>query len=77
MKLADLGIATAADITRITRSDVALGTASYMAPEQLEGGQVTPATDIYALATVAFEVLSGAEGPQRPLAHGGRARHLQ
>jgi len=59
IKLADLGIATAADITRITRSDVALGTASYMAPEQLEGRKVTPATDIYALATVAFEVLSG------------------
>ncbi len=61
IKLADLGIATAADITRITRSDVALGTASYMAPEQLEGGRVSSATDLYALATVAFEMLSGAK----------------
>ena len=59
IKLADLGIATAADVTRITRSDVALGTASYMSPEQLEGGKVSPATDVYALATVAFEMLSG------------------
>ena len=61
IKLADLGIATAADITRITRSDVALGTASYMAPEQLEGGRVGAATDLYALATVAYEMLSGAK----------------
>ena len=59
IKLADLGIATAADHTRITRSGVALGTASYMAPEQIEGERVTPATDVYALATVAFELLAG------------------
>jgi len=59
IKLADLGIATAADHTRITRSGVALGTASYMAPEQLEGERVTAATDVYALATVAFELLAG------------------
>jgi serine/threonine protein kinase len=58
-KLADLGIATAADDTRITRSGVVLGTAAYMAPEQLEGGDVGPAADIYALAAIAFEALSG------------------
>jgi serine/threonine-protein kinase len=58
-KLADLGIATAAERTAITRSDVVLGTASYMAPEQLAGGRAGPATDLYALAAVAFEALSG------------------
>jgi eukaryotic-like serine/threonine-protein kinase len=58
-KLADLGIATAADQTKITRSGIVLGTASYMAPEQLEGRRVGPATDIYALAAIAFEALSG------------------
>ncbi len=59
VKLADLGIASATDRTRITRSGQALGTASYMAPEQLEGERATPASDIYALATVAFEALTG------------------
>jgi serine/threonine protein kinase len=59
-KLVDLGIATAADHTRITQSGIVLGTAAYMAPEQLDGSKVGPATDIYALAVVAFEALSGA-----------------
>ena len=58
-KLADLGIATASDGTKITRSGIVLGTAAYMAPEQLEGGDVGPAADIYALAAIAFEALSG------------------
>jgi serine/threonine-protein kinase len=61
-KLADLGIATAVDLTRITRSGELLGTAAYMAPEQLEGGEPGPASDVYALAAVCFEALTG----QRP-----------
>jgi hypothetical protein len=63
-KLADLGIATAAHHTRITRSGVLLGTASYMAPEQLEGEQVGPPADIYALAAVCFEALTGERARQ-------------
>jgi serine/threonine-protein kinase len=58
-KLADLGIATASDQTRITRSGLVLGSAAYMAPEQLDGDQVGPATDVYALAAVAYEALTG------------------
>ena len=58
-KLADLGIATAADGTQITRSGVVLGTASYMAPEQLDGRGAGPPADVYALAAIAFEALSG------------------
>ncbi len=59
-KLADLGIAFAAErATHITRTGTVLGTPSYMAPEQLEGRDVGPAVDVYSLATVAFEALSG------------------
>ena len=58
-KLADLGIATASDGTQITRSGVVLGTAAYMAPEQLEGRGAGPPADVYALAAIAFEALSG------------------
>jgi serine/threonine protein kinase len=64
VKLVDLGIATAADSTRITRSGVIVGTAAYMAPEQLDGQRTGPATDVYALAAVAFEALSGRKARQ-------------
>ncbi|CAA9517575.1 MAG: Serine/threonine protein kinase PrkC, regulator of stationary phase, partial [uncultured Solirubrobacterales bacterium] len=60
VKLADLGIAFVAErATHITRTGTVLGTPSYMAPEQLEGREVGPGVDVYALAAVAFEVLSG------------------
>jgi serine/threonine protein kinase len=58
-KLADLGIATAAEQSRITRSGNVLGTAAYMAPERLDGGSGDPSVDVYALAAVAYEALSG------------------
>jgi serine/threonine protein kinase len=59
VKLADLGIATAAEQSKITRSGAVLGTAAYMAPERLDGKPGGPAVDVYALAALAFEVLSG------------------
>jgi serine/threonine-protein kinase len=59
VKLADLGIATAAERTHITHSGVVLGTAAYLAPERLDGNAGGPAADVYATAAVAFEMLSG------------------
>jgi len=59
VKLADLGIATAVESTRITKSGTVMGTASYMAPEQLEGHRAGPPADVYSLAVVAWEALSG------------------
>jgi tRNA A-37 threonylcarbamoyl transferase component Bud32 len=59
IKLADLGIALSAELTRLTAVGTALGSVPYMAPEQLGGDDVTPATDVYALAALAYEVLSG------------------
>jgi hypothetical protein len=59
VKLADLGLATAAEITRITPPGSILGTPAYMAPEQARPLPCTRAVDVYALATIAFEALSG------------------
>ena len=59
VKLADLGVGTAADNTRITTSGMVLGTPAYMSPEQVDGARPTPAVDIYALGAVAYELLSG------------------
>jgi serine/threonine protein kinase len=63
-KLVDLGIATASERTQITAAGTVLGTPSYMAPEQLEGGRITKAVDIYALGAVAFELLGGRKARQ-------------
>src|SRR5918992_3231541 len=59
VKVADLGLATAAEITKITPPGAILGTPAYMAPEQARAGPCTPAVDVYSLATIAFESLSG------------------
>jgi serine/threonine protein kinase len=58
-KLADLGIATAVDATSITTTNDVIGTLSYIAPERLEGAKNDPSADVYSLAAVAFEALSG------------------
>src|SRR3954462_8568677 len=63
-KLVDLGIATASERTQITAAGTVLGTPAYMSPEQLEGGAITKAVDIYALGAVAFELLSGRKARQ-------------
>jgi eukaryotic-like serine/threonine-protein kinase len=48
----------------LTNSEGLLGTLVYMAPEQLERGEATPASDIYSLGLVMFEMITG----QRPFA---------
>jgi len=59
VKVADLGLATAAEITKITPPGTILGTPAYMAPEQARAGPCTLAVDVYALASIAFQALSG------------------
>ncbi len=59
IRLADFGIAHAIGATQLTTAGTVLGTAHYMAPEQAQGGQVGPATDIYAVGIVLYEMLTG------------------
>jgi serine/threonine-protein kinase len=46
LKVADFGIARAAELTRLTQHGTVLGTAAYLSPEQAAGEEVTTATDI-------------------------------
>ncbi len=55
----DFGIARAADAVALTATDLVLGTARYIAPEQADGRGATAASDVYSLGVVAFECLSG------------------
>ena len=59
LKVADFGIARAAEATALTQVGTVLGTAAYLAPEQAAGEEVTAATDVYALGAVVYELLTG------------------
>jgi serine/threonine protein kinase len=61
IKLSDFGIAkiVGGDDTLVTRAGEVVGTPTYIAPEQARGHDVSPATDVYALATMVYQLLSG------------------
>lgn len=58
-RLSDFGTVRLVDAARMTAVDLTLGTASYLAPEQMHGSDVGPAADIYALGLVLLEALTG------------------
>ena len=76
LHVADFGIATAHGSVSLTRTGTVLGTVGYLAPEQAEGKPASPASDRYALAVVAFELLTGTRPFARDSAMAEAAAHI-
>jgi eukaryotic-like serine/threonine-protein kinase len=74
--VADFGIASAAGLDSMTMTGTILGTAGYLSPEQAQGDRATPASDRYALAVVAFELLTGRRPFERDSATAEAAAHV-
>jgi hypothetical protein len=71
--LTDFGIAKSASfLTGLTGTGGFIGTLEYMAPEQIEGREVSPQTDVYALAATFYQCLTGRVPFQREIAEGVR-----
>ena len=66
VKIVDFGIAKVQDsLLGSTVQDVRIGTPAYMSPEQVRGEQVTTASDVYAMAILASEMITGQRPPDR------------
>lgn len=59
VKITDFGIAKAAAAVPLTRTGMVVGTAQYVSPEQAQGKDVGPTSDIYSLGVVGYEMLAG------------------
>jgi serine/threonine protein kinase len=58
-KLADFGIARAADTHAITETGTIIGTAAYISPEQAAGEPAEPASDVYSFGVLLYRMLTG------------------
>ncbi len=58
VKLSDFGLVRAASAGQ-SRDDKIVGTVAYLSPEQVEGGEIGPASDVYSAGIVLFELLTG------------------
>jgi protein kinase-like protein len=77
IRVSDFGIARAADQDTLTEVGSVLGSVGYMAPEQARGEPTSPASDRYALACVAFELLTGRRPYERESPAAEAAAHAQ
>jgi tRNA A-37 threonylcarbamoyl transferase component Bud32 len=76
IKVADFGVASAAHLGSYTEAGTVVGTAGYLAPEQARGERAVPSSDLYALAVVAFELLTGARPFERKSATAEAMAHV-
>jgi serine/threonine-protein kinase len=77
-RLTDFGVAKAVEVSeeRLTRVGFAVGTPSYMSPEQASGEAVDSRSDVYSLACVLYEMLAGAAPYTGPSAQAIIARSV-
>lgn len=75
VKVADFGIARAADATTLSGPGAVLGTAKYMSPEQATGSVATSRSDLYSLGVVLYEMLTGEVPFEAADPAQARARH--
>ena len=68
-KLMDFGIARVADAATLTATGEVVGTLAYMSPEQLRGEDLTFDCDVWALAMIAYEMLTGSHAFATQAAH--------
>src|SRR4029079_12431821 len=59
VKLADFGIAKAAEDSNITQLGSVLGTAAYISPERARGQEATVSSDVYSAGVVLYQALAG------------------
>lgn len=59
VKVMDFGLAHLADVTKLTQTDMMVGTPAYMAPEQAQRQTADRRTDIWALGVVLYEMVTG------------------
>ncbi len=59
VKITDFGLAKSAEQTKITKTGTTMGTVAYMSPEQARGEEVDHRTDIWSLAVVLYEMITG------------------
>ncbi|RAO46594.1 Non-specific serine/threonine protein kinase [Micromonospora noduli] len=75
--LVDFGVAVTREATSLTAANQIVGTALYMAPEQVAKNETTPAIDIYALGAVVYHCLAGRPPHQGENAVAVALRHLE
>jgi serine/threonine-protein kinase len=59
VKVTDFGVAHVVDSTSVTDAGHMIGTATYLSPEQARADRVSPASDVYSLGVVGYEMLTG------------------
>jgi eukaryotic-like serine/threonine-protein kinase len=76
VRVTDFGIARAANAATLSGVEAIMGSIPYCSPEQLSGGALSPASDLYSLGVVLFEMVTGRQPYQAETALGVAMAHV-